>query len=142
MRTSQRAVQPLKFAQAIGDDMPLPLEVVRDDQGRIVVHIFRRPDIAVERAEPVVAAAMAAVFGKPTPGMRGKDGELLNVFYRDEEQIRLQNSFPKKIMPTDSWYAEFPRDVSMILPAPEYLKDKLATEVKERWNRSQPLVSP
>lgn len=132
---SRRACQPLKFSQAMGDDMPLPLEVVRNDQGRVVVHVFRRPDVAYEKAEPVVAQAIKDVFGPPRPSqLDPATGELKDCFYRDEEQIRLAAGLKRKVLQSDSWYAEFPEDVSMVLPGTDYLRDKLALAIKTAWS--------
>lgn len=132
-RASQRACTPLKFAMAIGDDMPLPLEVVRNDSQNVVVHIFRRPDIPMDKAENVVAQAIADVFGPPRESMREKSGELMNVFYRDEEAIRLAEGLNTKVLPTDSWYIEFPGSMSAVLPSVDHLRDRLAAAVKARW---------
>lgn len=134
-RCSKRACTPLKFSQAMGDDMPLPLEVVRNDQGRVVVHVFRRPDIAYEKGDAVVAKAIKEVFGPPRPSqIDAKTGELKDCFYRDEEEIRVAAGLKRKVLPTDSWYTEFPEDVSMVLPNTDYLRDKLALAVKNAWS--------
>lgn len=134
-RTSRRACTPLKFSQAMGDDMPLPLEVVRNDQQQVVVHIFRRPDIPAEKADPVVSSAIAQVFGKPSESMRDpKTGALKGCFYRDEEAIRVSEGLKRKVLPSDSWYLEFPPEISMILPDSDYLRDKLALAVKSAWS--------
>lgn len=128
-----RACNPLVFSTAMGDDMPLPLEVVRNENGHVVVHIFRRPDIHQERGEAVVAAAILDVFGPPRPSQRDKDGGLKECFYRDEEAIRAQSGFKRKLLPADSWYLEFPHDVSMILPGTDMLRDKLVAAIKAAW---------
>lgn len=132
-RCAQRACTALKFSAALGDDMPLPLEIVRNDAGHVVVHIFRRPDVPAEVGERVVAKAMLDVFGPPRPSQLDADGQLKDCFYRDEEAIRLAEGLKRKLLPSDSWYTEFPDDVSMILPGTDYLRDKLALAVKTAW---------
>lgn len=128
-----RACTPLKFARAMGDDMALPMEVVRNDQGQVVVHIFRRPDVPAEKAEPVALAALLEVFGPPTPGMRDADGQIKGAFYRDETEIMRLEGLTRPVLPTDSWYLEFPAEMSMILPDAEGLRDRLALAVRRLW---------
>lgn len=133
-KCSARACTPLKFSEAAGDDMPLPLEVVRNDAGRVVIHVFRRPDIPEEVGEVVVAKAIFEVFGPPRPSQFDADGNLKDCFFRDEEKIRVAEGLKRKVMTSDSWYTEFPEDVSMILPGTDMLRDKLALAVKAAWS--------
>ncbi len=132
-RCSMRACTPLKFSEATGDDMPMPLEVVRNDGGRVVVHVFRRPDVSEEVGSKVVAKAMLDVFGPPRPSQFDKDGMIKDCFFRDEEAIRVTEGLKQKVMRSDSWYMEFPEDISMILPGTDMLRDKLALAVKAAW---------
>ena len=122
----------------MGDDMPMPLEVVRNDKGNVVVHVFRRPDVPQEVGEEVVAKAMLSVFGPPHESQRDpKTGELTECFFRDEEQIRIAAGLKRKVLPSDSWYMEFTDDLSMILPGTDMLRDKLAVAVKNAWSATR-----
>lgn len=122
---ARKAAKPLKFCQAMGDDMPLPLEVVRNDARNVVIHIFRRPDIPQERAESVVKKALAEVFGQP--------GDATEMFYRDEKEIARAEGLPHPVLPSDSWYIEFATAMSDVLPDVGYLRDKLSLAVKNAW---------
>jgi len=140
LETAQVACTPLVFAIANGDDVPIPLEVVRNDSGCVVIHFFRRPDIAEGQGGPVVRAALAEEFGPPPNSMRNEIGVLENVFYRDEELIMKTNNLPSRVLPSDSWYVEFPAVYSSILSDSETLKNKLALLTKKWWSRREQLL--
>ncbi len=126
-QTATRAAAPLKFAMVTGDDMPLPLEVVRDERGVVIIHIFRRPDISQEKGEMVVAEALTAALGAAPEGTE--------LFYRDEKEIQKLNEWPRPLLPTDSWYIEFTPTRSMILPDVEMIRNNLAMAVKAAFLR-------
>lgn len=140
MNMANVACTPLAFAIAAGDDMPIPLEVVRNNSGCVVIHFFRRPDVKEGQGAPVVRMAMAEVFGAPPESMRDKDGELGNVFYRDEKKIMVKYNLPRPVLPADSWYVEFPAMYSSILADSEMLRNDLALKVKKWWAKREKLL--
>jgi hypothetical protein len=124
-KAAARAATPLRFCIATGDDMPIPLEVIRDERGIVIIHFFRRPDIAPERGEIVVMMALTEVLGQAPEGAE--------LFYRDEKEIQKMNEWPRPLLEADSWYVEFPLSRSMIMPDNEYLKSSLALAVKKAF---------
>lgn len=135
---AQRACTPLSFARAQGDTDPVPLEVVRNGEGCVLVHCFRRPDLTAAVIEPVVAAALAEVFGAPLASMpRNAQGELENVFYRDERAISERTGVPP-LLPADSFYVEFPAGVSSLMADAPTLRDRMALNVKKFWSTIGP----
>ena len=114
--------------------MPIPFEVTRNGEGKVVIHFFRRPDVQIKAGGDVVASALEDVFGRPTPSMFDKTKkQLVDCFYRDEEAIRVELGLKRPMLKADSWYVEFPVDTSAVLPESDYLRDRLAARIKEHW---------
>jgi len=138
---AERACTPLYLAKAQGDDMPVPFEVGRNGDRRLVIHFFRRPDLSKQGVEPVVAAVMLDVFGRPVDSMRkdvlDENGRTVNVlgdvFFRDEKKIKESMGLPRQVMPADSWYVEFPDGFSSLLPDSDTLRDRIALSIKQQW---------
>lgn len=139
-KCAMTAKKPVAMCNLTGDDMPMPLEVGRHE-GRVVIHVFRRPDISYERGSKVVAMAIKDVFGPPHQSQMGYDedtGEsfIKDCFFRDEEEIRKIGGFKRKVLESDSWYCEFPAQLSSIMPDADYLAKKLALSIKTSWSLS------
>jgi len=121
--TSTVAATPLSFAMATEDTRAMPHDVVRNGEGKIVIHIFRRPDIPEQLGAIVVKAALDRVIGRPPEGT--------DLLYRDEERIMKQEGLPRKVLQTDSWFIELPLVRSMLVPSVDYLRDQLALALQE-----------
>lgn len=129
------ACSPLTFSVSGEPNMPVPFEVTRNGDEHVVIHFFRRPQIARSVGEKIVQRALKAWIGGPGNSMpRTETGALKNVFYRDEEEIRKKMDFKYKILEADSWYVEFPLGLSSILPDTETIRNRLVTELKAAWS--------
>lgn len=123
--TSSMAAVPLSSALANDDNLAMPHDVVKRSDGKIVVHVFRRPDVPFELGEQVVQSALTRVFNKPPEGV--------DLLYRDEEEIKKKEGLPRKVLATDSWYIELPVVTSMLVPGVEWLRNKLAIELQNAY---------
>lgn len=134
---ARRACTPLVFAKEQGDHVAMPFEIGRNGERKVVMHFFRRPDVEKEAGSKVVGLALDAIIGKPLPSMPRdkKTGLLLDVFYRDEKEIQIANSLPRRLLESDSWYIEIPADASSVLPPSDFLRNKFAIQLQDLWSK-------
>jgi hypothetical protein len=122
--TSTAAAIPLSHAKAYDDNLPMPCDVVKNGDGKIIVHVFRRPDVDPEFGLTVVQKALERILG-------GRPPEGSELLYRDEDEIMKHEGLSRKVLPTDSWYIELPYITSMLIPSVDYMRDQFAVALKD-----------
>jgi hypothetical protein len=123
--TSTMAAIPASSALANDDNLAMPHDVVGRGDGKIIIHVFRRPDINFDLGEKVVQTALTRIFGKAPEGV--------DLLYRDEDEIMRVEGLPRKVLPTDSWYIELPYITSMLIPSITHIRDRLAIELQNAY---------
>jgi hypothetical protein len=123
-QTSTKAALPLSHALAYDKELPMPCDVVKNHEGKIVIHIFRRPDVDQEFGMLVVQTSLERILG-------GKPPEGTELLYRDEEEIKKREGLTRKVLETDSWFIELPFVTSMLMPGVDYLRDQLARTLRD-----------